>query len=182
MESNVIRRQGYSYTLVNIDCMPASSHFNVVMDLDEPVEELLPYLAATLPGCTYVHGSGVVNVMDAGHIVAIYPHRITITYVKGHEEAQSACESYYRTLVEVRDRRETITPILVKRLSLTVLEIFKALPKTSCGDCGSETCMAFAARVFRREASIGRCTPLMRERERHEPLFHQLQSNGYETT
>jgi hypothetical protein len=64
MDQTIVREQGYSFTLVNIDCLPSSTHFNVVMDLNESIDELLPYLTAILPGCTYVHGSGVINRVD----------------------------------------------------------------------------------------------------------------------
>lgn len=155
-----IQKIGYSYHLVNIDCLPDSSHFNVLMDLAEPIGELLPYLAATLDGCTYVHGADVINYMESGHIVGIYPDRLTITDVTGLDQADELCARYFAAVADVRSRMKEIEPVYEKRPALTVMDILKQLPRTNCGDCGKPTCMAFAAAVFRREATLSACPPL----------------------
>jgi len=40
------------------------------------------------------------------------------------------------------------------------LNLYKFLPKTNCGECGEETCMAFAAGLIARERTIDECKPL----------------------
>ena len=150
-------RPGYSFRLVNIECMPHSDHFNVIMELHEPIGDLLPYCAAVLPNCTYVHGTGVANVMDEGHIVGLYADKITITDVSGPEEAAQWCERYFQKIQEIRRNRASITPVLHKRRTVTVLDIYRRLPQTNCGRCGVATCMAFAAKVFRGESSLSEC-------------------------
>lgn len=181
MEPGTIQQPGYNFTLVNIDCLRSSTHFNVVMQLDESVEELLPFLAAILPGCTYVHGTGVINLMDGGHIVAIYPDRITMTDVVDLETATQLCRRYFDTIAQVRTNRGHIAPQYQRRLSITVLDILRHLPQTNCGRCKCPTCMAFAAGVFRREAFIGECTPLIEDTgaEHFQKLIEQLRINGY---
>ncbi len=179
MEQNTTRCGGYSFMLVNIDCLRDSTHFNIIMDLEHSIEDLLPYLAARLPGCTYTHGTGVINLMDAGHIVGIYPKQITITDVTGSEEARVLCAKYFSSIQDVASNRSAITPVLKKRSTITVMDILRALPRTNCGLCESATCMAFAARVFRREVSIGACEPLGASLESHEDLIRQLKENGY---
>jgi ArsR family metal-binding transcriptional regulator len=122
--------------------------------------------------------------MDAGHIVAIYPRQITITDVGGSREADDLCRAYMRRIDEVKANRGSINPVYQKKPSLTVLDIFRSLPKTNCGLCGSPTCMAFAAKVFRREDVIRSCNPMVNEKdmhERHKELFHKLLSSGYES-
>ena len=44
------------------------------------------------------------------------------------------------------------------------LEVYKYLPKTNCGDCGEQTCMAFAAQLIERTLKIEDCTPLLDEK------------------
>lgn len=154
-------RKGYTFRLVNIECMPQSENYNVIMDLHESIEELLPYCAAAIPGATYVHGTGVVNVMDQGHIVGIYADRITITDVSGIEEALAWCERYYQKIQEIHHNRDRMTPVLRTPPMMTVLDIYHALPKTNCGRCGVPTCMAFAAKVFRRESSLEDCPEVL---------------------
>ena len=181
MEPGTIQQPGYCFTLVNIDCLRSSTHFNVVMQLDDSVEELLPFLAAILPGCTYVHGAGVINLMDHGHIVAIYPDRITMTDVVDLNAALQFCRRYFDTIGQVRADREHIEPQYLRRLSITVLDILRHLPQTNCGRCQCPTCMAFAASVFRRETVIGECAPLLEDTgaESLQKLFQQLRANGY---
>ncbi len=38
-----------------------------------------------------------------------------------------------------------------------MIEIYKKLPKTNCGKCGSSTCMAFAMRVKKAQADLSDC-------------------------
>jgi hypothetical protein len=45
----------------------------------------------------------------------------------------------------------------------TPLDLYKHLPKTNCGDCGTPSCLAFAAAVIREEKHIAACPHLGRE-------------------
>lgn len=42
-------------------------------------------------------------------------------------------------------------------MALTGLEIYKHLPKTNCGECGSPTCLAFAMRLAQKKGSLDEC-------------------------
>ncbi len=42
-------------------------------------------------------------------------------------------------------------------MGLTGLDIYKLLPKTNCGDCGSPTCLAFAMKLAAKQASLDSC-------------------------
>lgn len=180
IDDNSEMRQGYSFRLVNIDCLRTSTDFNVVMELEESIEDLLPYLAASLPSCSYVHGSGVIDFMDAGHIVGIYPERITITSVRSSEEAALLCRTYFEKIQQVRGARDSIQPVYKTRPTLTLMDILKALPKTNCGACESPTCIAFAARVLRREAPLALCPAFLEHCSRHENLLQKMASAGYD--
>jgi len=179
MDNPQKKNQGYSFRLVNIDCLRTSTDFNVIMELEESIEDLLPYLAASLPGCSYVHGSGVIDLMDAGHIVGIYTDRITITSVRSGEEAAFLCRTYFDKIRQVRTDRNSIQPVYAARPTLTLLDILRALPKTNCGACQSPTCIAFAARVFRREAPLSGCPSFLEQREAYTALLEKMASCGY---
>jgi acetyl-CoA decarbonylase/synthase complex subunit gamma len=44
---------------------------------------------------------------------------------------------------------------------LSPIEIYKHLPRTNCKECGETNCMAFAARLVNREATLQECKPLL---------------------
>ena len=48
---------------------------------------------------------------------------------------------------------------------LSPIEVYKLLPGTNCKECGESNCMAFAARLVNREATLQECPPLL------EPKF-----------
>jgi acetyl-CoA decarbonylase/synthase complex subunit gamma len=49
-----------------------------------------------------------------------------------------------------------------KRIS--PIEIFNQLPKTNCGECGEETCFAFATKLADRKVDLELCKPLFQEK------------------
>lgn len=44
---------------------------------------------------------------------------------------------------------------------LSPIEIYRSLPGTNCKECGESNCMAFAAKLVNREATLSECTPLI---------------------
>ncbi|OIP98201.1 MAG: hypothetical protein AUK55_03455 [Syntrophobacteraceae bacterium CG2_30_61_12] len=48
----------------------------------------------------------------------------------------------------------------VKIMKLNVVEILKRLPKTNCKECGEPTCMAYASKLMKKDASLDACPPL----------------------
>jgi acetyl-CoA decarbonylase/synthase complex subunit gamma len=44
---------------------------------------------------------------------------------------------------------------------LSPIEVYKMLPMTNCKECGESNCMAFAAKLVNREATLQECPPLM---------------------
>jgi len=48
---------------------------------------------------------------------------------------------------------------------LSPIEVYRLLPGTNCKECGETNCMAFAAKLVNREATLQLCTPLL------EPKF-----------
>ena len=168
--------------LINIECMPTSTKFNAIIDLNVDIGDLLPYLATEIRGCTYIHGTKQLNYMDRGHIIAIRPRQITVTALQDEEEARQMCEDLKNVINKVYQQRDNITPTLSKHARLDPLTVYRELPRTNCGECGETTCMAFAARVVSRELTANRCKPLLlQEHEnKRERLWELLGHAEYE--
>lgn len=48
-------------------------------------------------------------------------------------------------------------------MALTGLDIYKQLPKTNCGECGSPTCLAFAMQLAAKKTSLDKCPHMSEE-------------------
>ena len=168
--------------LVNIECMPTSTKFNAIIDFGEDIGDLLPLLATVIRGCTYVHGTGELNYMDEGHIIAIRPKQITVTALRDETEARQVCEDLKKMINEVYEQRDSIAPTLRKQARLDPLSVYRELPQTNCGDCGEPTCMAFAARVVSRELTANGCKILLEKEysSQRERLWHMLEQAEYD--
>jgi ArsR family metal-binding transcriptional regulator len=168
--------------LVNIECMPASTKFNAIIDLEVDIGDLLPYLATVIRGCTYIHGTGELNYMDKGHIIAIRSGQITVTALVDEVEARQVCEDLRNLINQVDKQRESITPTLRKHARLDPLTVYRELPQTNCGECSEATCMAFAARVVSRELPANGCKILLEKEytSQRERLWQMLEEAEYE--
>jgi ArsR family metal-binding transcriptional regulator len=168
--------------LVNIECMPTSTKFNAIIDLEVDIGDLLPYLATEIRGCTYIDGTEELNYMQKGHIIAMRPKQITVTALQDEAEAQRVCEDLKAVINNVYQRRESITPTLHKRARLDPLSVYRQLPQTNCGECGESTCMAFAARVVIRELPASNCVYLLQReyQSNRDRLWEMLSQAEYE--
>lgn len=68
--------------------------------------------------------------------------------------------------------------------TLSPTEVYKHLPKTNCKECGEENCMAFAAKLVNREATLDKCPPLLTEKykESYKILWEMLKPPVKEIT
>ncbi len=48
-------------------------------------------------------------------------------------------------------------------MPISVLDVFKILPQTNCGDCGQTTCLAFATQVIKEGEDLDKCPYLPEE-------------------
>jgi acetyl-CoA decarbonylase/synthase complex subunit gamma len=51
---------------------------------------------------------------------------------------------------------------------ISPLDVFNLLPKTNCGECGEDTCFAFATKVADRKLDLEQCIPLYQESQYKE--------------
>jgi len=66
---------------------------------------------------------------------------------------------------------------MVKITKLSPIQIYRLLPKTNCGKCGEESCMAFAVKLLNLQTTLDKCRPLVEDpkyRKNYEELLKLL--------
>ena len=53
---------------------------------------------------------------------------------------------------------------------LTLLDVYKYLPQTNCGECGEVNCMSFASKILERKYKPTDCPPLVKDEKYKEKL------------
>ena len=91
--------------------------------------------------------------------------QLGISNLHDRAHAESKVDKLVQFLNETWDERESITPAFATRSKPKVLEVFKLLPRTNCGECGVPSCMAYAAMLSEGNKSLDDCPPLQLEAE-----------------
>lgn len=63
-------------------------------------------------------------------------------------------------------------------MPISVLDVFKILPQTNCGDCGQSTCLAFATRVIKEGENLDQCPYVPEENRPAAAAVKVQQSQG----
>ncbi len=64
-------------------------------------------------------------------------------------------------------------------MALSVVDVYKILPRTNCGDCGYATCLAFASMVVSEKVPLSRCPHLSAETiARYQPELDAQHAAG----
>lgn len=106
--------------------------------------------------------------IDPHHIKFSFDEKIWVLYpdngvgapFETREQAGDSIDRLIEFLNDLHARKDSINPDHDKYKPLPVLEIFKLLPRTNCGECGFPTCMAFAAALSKGEVSYIQCPGL----------------------
>ena len=143
------------------ECLPSTVTVAAIIEFDDDLAELLPYLNAELGPCVYDPNVRFIRFRRGEKVIAIYPKKIAISPLRDEDEAKVVFQWIRDTINSVAARKDTIKPSTWSLSELKPLDIFKLLPRTNCGKCGRSTCMAFAAAVASGEASPDSCPALM---------------------
>jgi ArsR family metal-binding transcriptional regulator len=147
MPEGLIRN--FEARLAEIDCRPGTEWYRVVVRLDDDITGALPYLNAELrPSADYHSSNGVLIWKNGDRTYAFRPNEIAIAPVYDNGEAQELAARIIETVNGIWRRRDTITPKFeARKPPPNVLDIYRLLPGSNCGECGFPSCMAFAAEL-----------------------------------
>lgn len=150
-------------------------------ELTDDISPVFPYLNAIQKGTIYDPQRQTLNFKQGGRGITLYSRKALVTNLKDREEAEKFLERLRDLINKTYERREEIEPSYKSRAKLTVLDLYKLLPRTNCGECGEPTCMAFATKLVGEEVEVERCRPLFAAeyQEMRERLLGLLDEAGY---
>jgi len=152
-----------------------------IAELSDDISPAFPYLNAVLKGTIYDQTHQTLNFKLGGRGVTLHPKKVIVTRLENQEEAEKVLERLKDLINKTYERRNEIEPSYKSRAKLSVLDIYKLLPKTNCRECGEPTCMAFATKLVSESVKIELCKPIFREEHRgqREQLLKMLDEAGY---
>lgn len=151
-------------------CHPGAPMLGASFKLDTDISVLFPYINAVLKDSRYFDTPHHIKFSFDEKIWVLYPDNGVGAPFGTMEQAGEGITRLIEFLNDLYERKDSINPDHEKYKPLPVLEIFKLLPRTNCGECGLPTCMAFAAGLSKGEASYDQC-PGLDTPEMEEKLF-----------
>lgn len=124
-----------------------SGRYGLVIKVTNDISPAMPYLNAVLAETRYDHENKILIGARGNKRYAFRPHEIRAPMVPDPKDAAGVAEEVVEMVNGVWEERANIEPTYRERSLPNVYDIFKCLPKTNCKQCGSPTCLAFAARV-----------------------------------
>ena len=153
---------GRAAIMLLASCTGDQTRIRIVEHLSGNLAEAMPYLNAEMPDAYYNPRGPTLTFMDRYRMITLYARRIAVAKADNIVDAWRVLEGIRRRTGEAWARRDRIEPCHEMRKKPPALEIFKRLPGANCGQCGRQTCLAFAVVVWQGFQVIQDC----------EPVFH----------
>lgn len=164
--------RSYTLRMQFPECDHSAEKANALAELSDDVSEVLPYLNAVLKGASYNPHVPSLLFQHGGHRIVLRPREVGVTRLEDENEARRVLDWLMQTINQMWERRAQIRPDHRATRAPGLLDIYRLLPGSNCRDCGEPSCMAFAAKLVRREARVDACRPLLSQEmaERRERL------------
>jgi len=151
---------------------PEAEHLRGVAYLDGDIGAILPHLNTVLKGHLYFREPPSLTIKYQAKLITFYPDKIAINILKDEVEAEQIIAWLKDEINETWEKRREIAPSFEVASKPRILEIFKHLPRTNCGDCGYPTCLVLAVQVSEGSVTLDGCSHL--EPPRREALQNYL--------
>ena len=163
-------------------CHPGEAEtVTATAELTNDISEVFPYLNAILKGTIYNPKDKTLSFRKDGKGITLYSKKILVAGCKNPQEAREYLEELKKLINKTYEERDRITPSYKTRAKLTVLDIYRLLPKTNCRECGEATCMAFATKLVAEETFIDKCRPFFTDehKDKRGKILKILDEAGY---
>ena len=148
---------GEARIMVFQPCVADAARVRSIAHISGDLSPALPYLNAVMPEASYNPHSQILSYMANRRMVSLYPRRITVAKADDLFDLWKMLESIRIRVNECWARRHELQPSDEMRKKPPALEIFSRLPKTNCGKCGENTCLAFAVKLWNGQAGPREC-------------------------
>jgi ArsR family metal-binding transcriptional regulator len=155
----------YDIELCNPACHRGASVWSAKACLSQDASAVMPYLNAVLERAVYDQDNHYLIWKEGGRKYALRPQELAVSLILDREQAVELVEKAVAEINRVWERRTEITPDHSRRTPPRLLDILKLLPRTNCGACGLQSCMAFAAELVEGTLFLEDCPPLAEDRE-----------------
>lgn len=135
-------------------------------DLDQDLRPLFPYINGQFSGAKLRDQPERIQFVLDGVGCTLYSTEVVAAPFGGQKQAQRFVDQMVATLNELYERRDSLQPSYRKTKELSVLALYRLLPKTNCRECGLPSCLAFAGALSRGATSPDRCRGI------NSPLSH----------
>jgi ArsR family metal-binding transcriptional regulator len=158
---------GYEIDLYCPACDPGAEVWAATVTTVVELSELMPYVNAVVEKGDYTPSVPALIWREGAHKVFLKARQLGMSNLSDRAHAESKVAGLVQFLNETWDERESITPDFSTRSKPKVLEVFKLLPRTNCGECGVPSCMAYAAALAEGDKSLDDCPPLLLDAAAH---------------
>lgn len=158
-------------------CYADRRKIRIITHHDNDVAPLMPYLNSVMKAAQYNPGAPTLSFKRGVRVITLYPNKIAIAKADDMLDAWLILKELKDLIADVNSRLDEIAPDHTRSDPPTPLDIYKMLPRTNCGNCGSPTCLAFAALLAAAEIHPDDC-PLLKESEYADGRFRLFELLG----
>ncbi len=133
--------------------MSMGAHFK----LDNDVRLLMPYINSTVQDARYYENPEYIQFEINDVKCTLYARDVIATSFPDKEHALTFIKYLIDFLNNLYDKKDSLKPRHKKYKLISVLDIFKLLPRTNCKKCGFLTCMAFAGALSQGKTTPDKC-------------------------
>ncbi|MDY6934930.1 MAG: (Fe-S)-binding protein [Spirochaetota bacterium] len=154
----MIKNEYYNLSVSSPRCtMDDNSPWAIDFRLYEDISHLFPYINSIAPDSRYFTNPHYIRFSLDGKNCVLYPRSVIITPLEDRVQARQFIDRFFSFINDIEARMNFVEPDDSVFTQAPVIEIYKKLPGTNCGDCGYKTCMAFACAVGAGEIELACC-------------------------
>ncbi len=139
------------------EMMKGSTHCLATFRLHTDVSQLFPHINAVAEDAVYYEDPPFIKFSLDRFQCALHPESGAASPFEKEGEAHVFMDRLLAFLNDLHVRRDSIEPSYRMYRQVSVLDVFRLLPRTNCRECGFPSCMAFAAAVSKQETVPARC-------------------------